>query len=230
MCIRDRLSFVQKPLHPLFGREFGPKHFDGHVAVEAEILCPPNAPHSPAADLFDEFVAGHRQRDATLQSAGLVVASIRDLAENMIRLAGLSVKSEDNPTGDIAIVETGTRPGEKLTEELFFDPANAERTEQPKILRSPPAARSTSDLEAALANLARALECEDEAEVRRVLFGQCGGRNRQPASAYRSSRHAKCPRRQCHAQQCRLRPTHASAAHGRLPGQQCAGFASGYCG
>ena len=39
---------------------------------------------------------------------------IRDLAENMIRLAGLSVQSADNPDGDIEIVETGARPGEKL--------------------------------------------------------------------------------------------------------------------
>ena len=39
-----------------------------------------------------------------------------------------------------------------------------------KILRSPPAARSTGDLEAALATLGEALAREDEAEVRRVLF------------------------------------------------------------
>ena len=67
--------------------------------------------------------------------------AIRDLAENMIRLAGLTVKSAENPAGDIAIVETGSRPGEKLTEELFFDPANALPTSQPKIRRTPPASR-----------------------------------------------------------------------------------------
>ena len=123
-----------------------------------------------AAELIVQAGALSAGGDIFLLEMGQQVPII-DLAENMIRLAGLSVKSEDNPTGDIAIVETGTRPGEKLTEELFFDPANAERTEQPKILRSPPAARPTSDLEAALADLTRALDCEDEAEVRRVLFG-----------------------------------------------------------
>ncbi len=44
---------------------------------------------------------------------------IRELAENMIRLAGLSVRSPQNPDGDIEIAMTGARPGEKLNEELF---------------------------------------------------------------------------------------------------------------
>src|SRR5690606_20893829 len=43
---------------------------------------------------------------------------ISDLAENMIRLAGLSVRKESNPHGDIEIVVTGKRPGEKMYEEL----------------------------------------------------------------------------------------------------------------
>ena len=84
--------------------------------------------------------------------------------------SGLSLRSLDNPAGDIAIAQTGARPGEKLTEELFFDPANAERTEHPKILRSPPAARATDDLPVALAALKQALDGGNETEVRRVLF------------------------------------------------------------
>lgn len=122
-----------------------------------------------AAELIVQAGALSKGGDIFLLEMGEQV-SILELAENMIRLAGLTVKSPDNPAGDIAIVETGMRPAEKLTEELFFDPANAERTGQPKILRSPPAARSTGDLEAALATLGEALAREDEAEVRRVLF------------------------------------------------------------
>jgi len=38
---------------------------------------------------------------------------IVDLAENLIRLSGLEVKSVDNPAGDIEIQFTGLRPGEK---------------------------------------------------------------------------------------------------------------------
>ncbi len=95
---------------------------------------------------------------------------IRDLAENMIRLAGLTERSAGNPVGDIEIAVTGTRPGEKLYEELFYDPAHATRTAQPRIFRSPSAARGTADLPGALARLEAALAAEDEPAVRRLLF------------------------------------------------------------
>ncbi|WP_462152097.1 polysaccharide biosynthesis protein [Pseudoalteromonas xiamenensis] len=45
---------------------------------------------------------------------------IMDLAEKMIRLSGLEVKSAQNPFGDIEIKCTGLRPGEKLYEELLI--------------------------------------------------------------------------------------------------------------
>jgi FlaA1/EpsC-like NDP-sugar epimerase len=58
---------------------------------------------------------------------------IDDLARKMIRLAGLSVKSPDNPDGDVAIEYTGLRDGEKLHEELIIG-SNVERTAIPKIM------------------------------------------------------------------------------------------------
>ena len=45
---------------------------------------------------------------------------IVDLAHNMIRLSGLSIRDEENPDGEIAVVEVGLRPGEKLYEELLI--------------------------------------------------------------------------------------------------------------
>ncbi|MNE13948.1 UDP-N-acetyl-alpha-D-glucosamine C6 dehydratase [compost metagenome] len=45
---------------------------------------------------------------------------IVELAEKMIHLSGLSVRSQGNPQGDIAIDFTGLRPGEKLYEELLI--------------------------------------------------------------------------------------------------------------
>ena len=45
---------------------------------------------------------------------------ILDLARKMIRLSGLEVKDVDHPNGDIEIVFTGLRPGEKLYEELLI--------------------------------------------------------------------------------------------------------------
>lgn len=45
---------------------------------------------------------------------------IVELAEKMVNLSGLSLRSEQNPHGDIAIEFTGLRPGEKLYEELLI--------------------------------------------------------------------------------------------------------------
>lgn len=45
---------------------------------------------------------------------------ITDLARKMIYLSGLTVKDENNPSGDIEIKYTGLRPGEKLYEELLI--------------------------------------------------------------------------------------------------------------
>lgn len=60
---------------------------------------------------------------------------ISDLARSMIRLSGLSVRDAENPGGDIEIVETGLRPGEKLYEELLIGD-NPEPTNHPRILRA----------------------------------------------------------------------------------------------
>lgn len=60
---------------------------------------------------------------------------IIDLARSMIRLSGLSVRDDEQPDGDIEIVETGLRPGEKLYEELLIGD-NPEPTNHPRILRA----------------------------------------------------------------------------------------------
>lgn len=95
---------------------------------------------------------------------------IRELAENMIRLAGFSVRSPMNPQGDIEIDVIGARPGEKLYEELFYDPAQAAPTRHPKILRARMGHRADADLGASLAELADALDRADEPKLRKTLF------------------------------------------------------------
>lgn len=57
------------------------------------------------------------------------------LARNMIELSGLTVRTRENPAGDIEIVETGLRPGEKLFEELLIGD-NPVQTEHPRILKA----------------------------------------------------------------------------------------------
>lgn len=58
----------------------------------------------------------------------------KTLAEQMVLLSGLTIKDGDNPNGDIEIVCTGLRPGEKLYEELLID-AESEPTLHPLIFR-----------------------------------------------------------------------------------------------
>jgi O-antigen biosynthesis protein WbqV len=55
---------------------------------------------------------------------------IVDLAENMITLAGLE------PEKDIAIEFTGTRPGEKIHEELFGAEERSQPTASKRIMRA----------------------------------------------------------------------------------------------
>ncbi|RYF10933.1 MAG: polysaccharide biosynthesis protein, partial [Oxalobacteraceae bacterium] len=58
---------------------------------------------------------------------------IVDLARNMVELSGLTVRSHENPDGDIEIATVGMRPGEKLYEELLIgnDPR---ATTHPRIM------------------------------------------------------------------------------------------------
>ena len=60
---------------------------------------------------------------------------IYDLALNMIKLNGLTLKNKDNPDGDIEISFTGLRPGEKLYEELLVEP-NSQTTKHPLIFKA----------------------------------------------------------------------------------------------
>jgi FlaA1/EpsC-like NDP-sugar epimerase len=94
---------------------------------------------------------------------------IRDLAENMVRLAGFTLRSEHTPEGDIEIVTTGKRPGEKMYEEMFYDNANVERTRHPKIMRAPRSA-NIAVLDDWMGKLVATLDEENEADARRILF------------------------------------------------------------
>ena len=60
---------------------------------------------------------------------------ILNLAKQMIRLSGLTIKDEDNLNGDLEIIFTGLRPGEKLYEELLID-NNSKSTIHPLIYKA----------------------------------------------------------------------------------------------
>ncbi|TML74439.1 MAG: polysaccharide biosynthesis protein [Actinobacteria bacterium] len=63
---------------------------------------------------------------------------IVDLAQNMIRLSGKEPRLPDDPTTtprDVRIAFVGSRPGEKIHEELWSDDDSVGKTTHPKILR-----------------------------------------------------------------------------------------------
>ena len=93
---------------------------------------------------------------------------IAELAEKMILLSGLSLRSEVNPHGDIAVEFTGLRPGEKLYEELLIgDDVTA--TEHPMIMRANEACLPWAEFKAALELLMAAVEQDDYVRVRQLL-------------------------------------------------------------
>lgn len=61
---------------------------------------------------------------------------IVDLARRMIHLSGHRTKTIDNPNGDIEIIFTGLRPGEKLYEELIIGEDNIENTDHSLIMQA----------------------------------------------------------------------------------------------
>ena len=122
-----------------------------------------------AAELIVQAGALSAGGDVFLLDMGEPVR-IRDLAENMIRLAGFNIRDSRNPENGIAIEVVGKRPGEKLYEELFYDRANAKPTRHPKIMRADSAAISGYDMTAWLRKLELAIEAEDEERTREILF------------------------------------------------------------
>jgi FlaA1/EpsC-like NDP-sugar epimerase len=85
---------------------------------------------------------------------------ILDLATQMVRLSGLSLRDAAHPDGDIEIVCTGLRPGEKLYEELLID-ADAQPTRHPLIYRANEPALNPELLWPALERLEQAIAEQD---------------------------------------------------------------------
>jgi FlaA1/EpsC-like NDP-sugar epimerase len=70
---------------------------------------------------------------------------IIDLAKKMILLSGLTVRDKNNPNGDIEIIFTGLRPGEKLYEELLIG-SESSSTKHPLIFKAKEKGINANDL------------------------------------------------------------------------------------
>lgn len=99
---------------------------------------------------------------------------IVELAEKMIHLSGLSVRSEKNLHGDISIQFTGLRPGEKLYEELLIGD-NVAATQHPMIMSANEDHLPWDVLKVKLTELLSAVEQDDYARVRQLLRDTVSG-------------------------------------------------------
>jgi FlaA1/EpsC-like NDP-sugar epimerase len=93
---------------------------------------------------------------------------ILDLARQMVRLSGLSLRDAAHPDGDVEIVCTGLRPGEKLHEELLID-ADAQPTSHPLIYRAHEPGLEPELLWQELEQLGNAISAQDWPAARRTL-------------------------------------------------------------
>jgi len=94
---------------------------------------------------------------------------IADLARHMIRLSGLEVRDDEHPDGDIEIVYTGLRPGEKLYEELLIGD-DVTGTEHPKIMRAMEEMLPMAELMKRMDVLRTAMEKGDQPGIRSILL------------------------------------------------------------
>jgi FlaA1/EpsC-like NDP-sugar epimerase len=93
---------------------------------------------------------------------------IVDLARSMIELSGLVLRDQDNPRGDVNIIFTGLRPGEKLFEELLLgdDPLP---TVHPKIKRAQDPFIPWGEFEILINRLLSAVDNNNVLEIRSLL-------------------------------------------------------------
>ena len=93
---------------------------------------------------------------------------IKDLIDKMIKLSGFSIKTKENPTGDIEIKIIGLRPGEKLYEELLVGD-NPQKTIHSKILKTNDPYIQFDKLDKDIENLRLLLEKNNAKEVKVFL-------------------------------------------------------------
>jgi FlaA1/EpsC-like NDP-sugar epimerase len=93
----------------------------------------------------------------------------------MIESAGYRVRDKVDPDGDIEIITTGLRPGEKLHEELMIGKGEYS-TLHPKIMKAQEDQLSELEVAAALKALRNAVQTRDEAALRAAMGRWIGHR------------------------------------------------------
>lgn len=120
-----------------------------------------------AAELVIQAGAMGQGGDVFVLDMGEPVKII-DLAKRLINLSGLELRDENNPHGDIEIIFTGLRPGEKLYEELLIG-ENVSKTEHKQILRAEEVFLSIEEIRLYLEKLKIAEKQNDVEELKNIF-------------------------------------------------------------
>ena len=99
---------------------------------------------------------------------------IKDLAHRMIKKSGFTVRDDNNPNGDIEILTTGLRPGEKLYEELLID-AETLNTPHPKIMRAKENSLTSAKIKRLIQEINAAISKNDNEDARRIIVNWVEG-------------------------------------------------------
>jgi UDP-N-acetylglucosamine 4,6-dehydratase len=102
---------------------------------------------------------------------------ILDLAKDMVRLSGMTVKDDKNLDGDIEITYTGLRKGEKLVEELLIDKSSSP-TRHKKITKANDKHASWEDLEQHIFDLEEAIIENDFQRIGEIFVKTVSGYQR----------------------------------------------------
>ena len=93
---------------------------------------------------------------------------ILELAKRLISLSGKEVKNEENPEGDIEIIFTGLRPGEKLFEELLIGD-DVRDTQHRQIFKANEVYISWKEVEEYLIEIKEASSSSDHIKLRNIF-------------------------------------------------------------
>ena len=93
---------------------------------------------------------------------------ILELAKRLISLSGKEVKNEENPEGDIEIIFTGLRPGEKLFEELLIGD-DVRDTQHRQIFKANEEYISWKEVEEYLIEIKEASSSSDHIKLRNIF-------------------------------------------------------------
>ncbi|WP_028471234.1 polysaccharide biosynthesis protein [Neptunomonas japonica] len=99
---------------------------------------------------------------------------IRNLAKQMINLTGLSVRDDSTPDGDIEIVYSGLRDGEKLYEELLIGD-DVQETDHPMIMRAEEVMLTWNTLKPVLDSMLESLDEYEYEKIRQLLLDTVNG-------------------------------------------------------